>query len=338
MKYRVLSAILGFSAALAAWQANAGPVLDAVKARGQLICGLGSTTAGFMQPDKQGKWSGLAVDICRGVAAAIFGDANKVKFIQLDAAKRFPALLSGEVDMLASNSTWTLTRDANGADFTAIYYYDGQGFLVKTPAPKALKDMSRPTICFQSGTTTEANLSDYFRANGIRYTPLALDSSDEAKAAFLGGKCDVLTADMSTLHAILASNPQYPKTYAVMSQTISKEPLSPVVRHADQQFADIVRWTQFAMVEAEEYGITSKNVDQMLKSGNETIRSFLGVTPGLGKGMGIGDKWAYDIIKQVGNYGESYDRNLGNGSPLKVPRSLNALWSKAGILYVPPVR
>jgi general L-amino acid transport system substrate-binding protein len=334
----LLSAVLGFAALLVAGQADAGSLLDTIKARGQLVCGLGSPTAGFMQPDRQGKWAGFAVDICRGVAAAIFGDANKVKFVQLDAAKRFPALLSGEVDMLASNSTWTLTRDANGVDFTAIYYYDGQGLMVKTPGPKTVKDLNRATICFQSGTTTEANLSDYFHANSIRYTPLGLDSADQAKAAFLAGNCDALTADMSTLHALTASNPQYAKSYAVLTQTISKEPLSPVVRQGDQQFADIVRWTQFVMVEAEEDGITSRNVDQLLKSDNEKIRAILGTQPGMGKALGLGDKWAYDIIKQVGNYGESYDRNLGDSSPLKIPRSLNALWTKAGILYAPPVR
>ncbi len=335
---RLLSAGLGLAVGLIAYRADAGPVLDAVKARGQLVCGVNTGTAGFMQPDRQGKWTGFAVDICRAVAAAIFADASKVKFVPLDAPKRFPALLSGEVDLLASNSTWTLARDANGVDFTGIYYYDGQGFMVKQSGIRTVKELNRATICFQAGTTTEANLAEYFRANGLRFIPLSLDSAEQAKAAFLNGKCDALTDDISSLHVIMASNPRYSKDYTVLAQAISKEPFSPAVRQGDNQFADIVRWTQFAMVEAEEYGITSKNVDELLKSDNPSIKRILGVTPGMGKALGVDEKWVYNIVKQVGNYGESYDRNLGAGSPLKIDRSLNALWTKAGILYAPPIR
>jgi general L-amino acid transport system substrate-binding protein len=209
---------------------------------------------------------------------------------------------------------------------------------VKRSAPKAIKDLHRANICFQSATTTEANLTDYFRGQKMRFTSFAFDRAEEAKAAFLAGRCEALTADISALHAMLAGNAQYGKDYAVLAQAISTEPFSPAVRQGDDQFADIVRWTLFAMIEAEEYGITSKNVDEMLKSSHPAIKNILGVIPGMGKALGVDEKWVDDIVKQVGNYGESYDRNLGDGSPLRIPRSLNALWTKAGILYVPPIR
>jgi general L-amino acid transport system substrate-binding protein len=339
MRKFMLAMAIGLAAALSGQRVDAGPVLDGVKARGQVVCGLGAPTAGFMQVDRQGKWAGLAVDICRGVAAAILRDANKVKYVSLSAPQRFPALQAGEIDLLVANSTYTLARDAGqGVDFTGIYYYDGQGFLVKRSGAKAIKDLNRANICFQSATTTEANLADYFRGQKMRFTSFAFDRADEAKAAFLAGRCEALTDDISALHAILAGNVQHAQDYAVLGQAISKEPFSPAVRQGDDQFADIVRWTLFAMIEAEEYGITSKNVDEMLKSNHPTIKNILGVTPGMGKALGVDEKWVYDIVRQVGNYGESYDRNLGDGSPLKVPRSLNALWTKAGILYVPPIR
>ena len=339
MRKTVLAMAIGLAVALFAHRVDAGPVLDGVKARGQLVCGLGNPTAGFMQADRQGKWTGFAVDICRAVAAAVLRDANKVKFVSLAAAQRFPALQAGQVDLLVANSTYTLSRDSGqGVEFTGIYYYDGQGFLVKRSGAKNVKDLHRANICFQSATTTEANLADYFRAQKIRFTAFPFDRMDEALAAFLAGRCEALTADISALHAIRAGNVQHAKDYAVLAQAISKEPFSPSVRQGDDQFADIVRWTLFAMIEAEEYGITSKNVDEMLKSSHPTIKSILGVTPGLGKALGVDEKWVYDIVRQVGNYGESYDRNLGDGSPLKIPRSLNALWTKAGILYAPPIR
>jgi general L-amino acid transport system substrate-binding protein len=340
MRKIMLATAIGLAAALLALRAEAGPVLDGVKARGQLVCGLGNPTAGFMQADRQGKWTGFAVDICRAVAAAVLRDASKVKYVSLAAAQRFPALQTGQIDLLVANSTYTLSRDAGqGVEFTGIYYYDGQGFLVKRPGGfKIVKDLHRANICFQSATTTEANLADYFRGQKMRFTPFPFDRMEEARSAFLAGRCEALTADISTLHAILAGNAQHAKDYAMLGQVISKEPFSAAVRHGDDQFADIVRWTLYAMVEAEERGITSRNVDEMLKSNHSTIKSILGVTPGMGKALGVDDKWAYDIVKQVGNYGESYDRNLGDGSPLKIPRSLNALWTKAGILYAPPLR
>jgi general L-amino acid transport system substrate-binding protein len=273
------------------------------------------------------------------VASAILRDAAKVRFVPLTAAKRFPALLAGEVDLLVSDSTYTLARDASlGIDFTGIYYYDSQGFLVKKSGAKAIKDLHRASICFQSGRTSEANLADYFAANKMRYVSFPFDRSSEAQQAFLAGRCDALTTDLSALYGLLAAKPQYANDYVVLRQTIAKEPLGPAVRQGDPQFADVVRWTLYAMIEAEEYGITSKNVDEMLKSSNIAIKEILGVTPGMGKALGVDERWAYNIIKQVGNYGESYDRHLGGGSPLKIPRSLNALWTKAGILYAPPIR
>ena len=339
MRKAALAVAIGLTVALAGYRADAGPVLDSVKARGQLVCGLGNPTAGFMQADRQGKWTGFAVDICRAVAVVTLRDANKVKYVSLAAAQRFPALQAGQIDLLVANSTYTLARDAGqGAEFTGIYYYDGQGFLVKRSGAKLIKDLHRASICFQSATTTEANLADYFRAQKLRFSAFPFDRMEEAWAALLAGRCEALTADISALHAIRAGNAQHANDYVVLAQAISKEPFSPAVRQGDDQFADIVRWTLYAMVEAEEYGITSKNVDEMLKSSHPTIKSILGVTPGMGKALAVDEKWVYDMVKQVGNYGESYDRNLGDGSPLKIPRSLNALWTKAGILYVPPIR
>jgi general L-amino acid transport system substrate-binding protein len=321
MRKGPLAMAIGLAVALFAHHADAGSVLDGVKARGQLMCGLGNPTAGFMQADRQGKWAGFAVDICRAVAAAVLRDANKVKYVSLAAAQRFPALQLGQVDLLVANSTYTLSRDAGqGVAFTGIYYYDSQGFLVKRSGAKNVKDLHRANICFQSATTTEANLADYFRAQKMRFTAFPFDRMDEALAALLAGRCEALTADISALHAVRAGNAQHAKDYAVLAQAISKEPFSPAVRQGDDQFADIVRWTLFAMIE------------------HPAIKSILGVTPGLGKALGVDEKWVYDIVRQVGNYGESYDRNLGDGSPLKIPRSLNALWTKAGILYAPPIR
>jgi general L-amino acid transport system substrate-binding protein len=338
MNKRTLAMAIGLVVALTVHRADAGPVLDAVKARGHLMCGVSPRAAGFMQADRQGKWTGFAVDICRAVSAAIFGDTNKVKYVPLEAVQRFPALQSGDVDLLASNSTYTLARDAGlGVDFTGIYFYNGQGFLVKKSGAKNVKDLNRAIFCFQPGTTTGSNLADHFRASKMRFTPLTPDRADEARAAFLAGRCDALTADISALHEILASNPQYAKDYTILRQAISKEPFSPAARHGDNQFADIVRWTQFAMIEAEEYFITSKNVDEMLKSNDPAVKRILGVAPGMGKALGVDEKRVYNVVSQVGNYGESYDRNLGDGSLLKIPRSLNALWTKAGILYAPPI-
>ncbi|MFO1160659.1 MAG: amino acid ABC transporter substrate-binding protein [Reyranellaceae bacterium] len=324
----------------AAGAAYAGKDLDAVKARGSLICGVSTGVAGFASQDSQGKWTGLDVDTCKAVAAALFGDAEKVKFVPTTAQQRFTALQSGEVDMLARTTTYTLTRDtALGFDFTGINYYDGQGFMVnKKLGVKSAKELNGATVCVQPGTTTELNLADYFRANKMTFKPVVIEKVEEVRAAFFAGRCDVFTTDASGLYSTRAANAPNPADYIILPEIISKEPLGPVVRHGDNQFADIVRWALFAQLEAEEYGITSKNVDEMLKSENPSIKRILGVTPGMGKALGVDEKWVYNIVKQVGNYGEMFDRTVGTGSPLKIDRGLNKLWTQGGLQYAPPIR
>ncbi|NQW53974.1 MAG: amino acid ABC transporter substrate-binding protein, partial [Rhodospirillales bacterium] len=276
--------------------AYAGKDLDAIKARGQLLCGVSTGVAGFAAADSQGKWTGIDVDVCRAVAAAIFGDADKVKFVPTTAQQRFTALQSGEVDLLVRTTTYTLTRDtALGFDFTGINYYDGQGFMVnKKLGVKSAKELNGATICVQPGTTTELNLADYFRANKMTFKPVVIEKIEEVRAAFFAGRCDVFTTDASGLYATRVANAPTPDDYIILPEIISKEPLGPVVRHGDNQFADIVRWAFFAMIEAEEYGITSKNVDEMLKSDNPAIKRILGVTPGMGKALGVDEKWVYN--------------------------------------------
>jgi general L-amino acid transport system substrate-binding protein len=340
---QMLAGLAAIAIAGSAGVAEAGPVLDAVKARGALVCGTGTGTAGYMMPDSQGKWKGLSVDVCRAVAAALFGDAEKVKYTPLTSQQRFTAVQSGEVDMLVGNATYTLTRDtALGLEFTGVYYYDGQSFLVpKKLGVKSARELSGATICVAPGTTTELNLADYFRANKMSFKPVVIEKVDEIRAAFFSGRCDVYTTDASSLAATRAANVPPPRTFddfLILPEIISKEPLGPVVRHGDNQFADVVRWALYAMVEAEEYGITSKNVDEMLKSENPTIKRILGVTPGMGKALGVDEKWVYNIVKQVGNYGESFERNVGKDSPLKIERGLNKLWTQGGLQYAPPIR
>ena len=337
------TAVATFLAPTFAGPALAGPQLDAVKARGALNCGVGLGTAGFMLADSQGKWKGLSVDVCRAVAATIFGDAEKVKYVPLTSQQRFTAVQSGEVDMVMGNATWTLIRDtALGLDFTGVYYYDGQSFLVpKTLGVKSARELNGATVCVAPGTTTELNLADYFRAQKMTFKPVVIEKVDEIRAAFFAGRCDVYTTDASSLAATRAANVPPPRTFddfVILPEIISKEPLGPVVRHGDHQFADIVRWALYAMIEAEEYGITSANVDEMLKSENPTIKRILGVTPGMGKALGVDEKWVYAIVKQVGNYGESFERNVGSGSPLKIDRGLNRLWTQGGLQYAPPIR
>ena len=343
MKIRIAAAAVGLAATFVSTGAMAGKDLDAIKARGALVCGVMTGTAGFGMADSQGKWVGLDVDVCRAVAAAIFGDSEKVKYVPLTSQQRFTALQSGEVDMLSNNTTHTLTRDtALGFDFGAVTYYDGQGFLVpKTLGVKSAKELSGATVCVAPGTTTELNLADYFRANKMTFKPVVIEKVEEIRAAFYAGRCDVYTTDASGLYSTRAANtpaPAKPEDFIILPEIISKEPLGPAVRQGDNQFADIVRWAFYAMVEAEEAGITSKNVDEMLKSDNPSIKRILGVTPGMGKALGVDEKWVYNIVKQVGNYGESFDRNVGMGSPLKIPRGLNALWTQGGLQYSPPIR
>ncbi|HKU96430.1 MAG TPA: amino acid ABC transporter substrate-binding protein [Vineibacter sp.] len=340
MKRMVAAAAAAVVVSGIAGTAHAGPDLDAIKARGQLICGVTTGIAGFSLADSQGKWKGLEVDVCRAVAAALFGDSEKVKYVPTTAQQRFTALQSKEVDVLSRTTTYTLTRDtALGFDFTGVTYYDGQGFMVpKKLGVKSAKELNGATVCVQPGTTTELNLADYFRANKMTFKPVVIENLEEIRQAFFSGRCDVYTTDASGLYATRAANAPKPDDYLILPEIISKEPLGPVVRHGDNQWADIVRWALFAMVEAEEYGITSKNVDEMLKSDNPNIKRIVGATPGMGKALGLDEKWAYNIIKQVGNYGEAFERNVGIETPLKIERGLNALWTKGGLQYAPPIR
>ncbi|MCU0837851.1 MAG: amino acid ABC transporter substrate-binding protein [Rhodospirillales bacterium] len=320
--------------------AQAGATLDAVKARGEVVCGVNTSLYGFSYPDDKGVWRGLDVDTCRAVAAALFGNAQKARFVPLSAQARFTALQSGEIDMLPRNTTWTLTRDtANGLNFAPTTYYDGQGFLVaKKLGVKSAKELSGATVCVQTGTTTELNLADYFRANKLDLKPVTIEKYEEVTAAYLAGRCDALTSDISQLASIRANDTPNPADHVILPEVISKEPLAPAVRHGDDQWYDIVVWSIFATMQGEEFGLTSANVDQALNSSDPNIKRFLGVTPGLGAALGVDEKWAYNIIKQVGNYGEIFDRNVGKDSKLQMARGLNAEWTKGGLMYSPPFR
>jgi general L-amino acid transport system substrate-binding protein len=310
-----------------------------VKQRGILNCGANGTLAGFGLPDAQGNWTGLDVEFCRAVAAAIFDDATRVKFVPLTAKDRFTALQSGEVDLLARNTTWTSSRDTSlGLNFTGINYYDGQGFMVR----KSLKlnsalELNDAAICVQQGTTTELNLADYFRANKMRLKTVTFASANEAIKAYDAGRCDSYTTDASGLYAE-RMRVTAPNDHVVLPEIISKEPLGPSVRQGDEQWFDIVKWVHFAMINAEELNVTKANVDDMMKSENPEIRRLLGSEGKHGEGLGLTNDWAYRIVKHVGNYGEIFERNVGQGSPLKITRGLNALWSKGGLQYAPPVR
>jgi general L-amino acid transport system substrate-binding protein len=320
--------------------AQAGPTLDKVKQNGQISCGVPTGIAGFAAPDSQGRWAGFDVDVCRALSAAIFGVADKVKYVPLTAQQRFTALQSGEVDLLSNNTTNTLQRDtALGLNFAPVVFYDGQGFMVpKKLGVKSAKELKGATICVQPGTTTELNLADYFRANKMEFKPVVIEKRDEALNAFFSGRCDVYTGDSSALNADRLSQASNPDDYMILPERISKEPLAPVVRHGDEEWNDIVRWVVFALIEAEEKGVTSKNVDEMVKSEDPNIKRMLGVTPGMGKALGLDEKWAYNEIKLVGNYGEIFDRTLGKDTELKFERGLNDLWTRGGLLYAIPIR
>jgi general L-amino acid transport system substrate-binding protein len=320
--------------------AHAGVTLDKVKQTGQISCGVPTGIAGFAAPDSQGRWAGFDVDVCRALSAAIFGTADKVKYVPLTAQQRFTALQSGEVDLLSNNTTDTLQRDTElGLNFAPVVFYDGQGFLVpKKLGVKSAKDLNGATICVQPGTTTELNLADYFRANKMDFKPVVIEKLDEVENAFYSGRCDVFTGDSSALNANRLSRAPNPDDYIILPERISKEPLAPVVRHGDDQWDDIVRWVVYAMIDAEEKGITSKNVDEKTKSDDPNIKRMLGVTPGMGKALGLDEKWAYNEIKLVGNYGEIFDRTLGKDTELKFERGLNNLWTNGGLLYAMPIR
>jgi general L-amino acid transport system substrate-binding protein len=319
--------------------AFAQATLKAVQDRGQLICGANGTLAGFGMPDPQGNWTGFDVDLCRAVAAAIFNDASKVKYVPLTAANRFTALQSGDIDLLSRNTTWTMSRDTTlGVDFAAVSYYDGQGFMVR----KSLKvnsalELNGASVCVQQGTTTELNLADYFRTNHMDLKSVTFATADEAVKAYDTSRCDSYTTDSSGLYAERLRLTD-PSANIVLPEIISKEPLSPAVRQGDDAWEDLVRWVHYAMIDAEEAGVNQNNVDDMKSSPNPDVRRLLGVEGQFGQGIGLSNDWGYRIIKLVGNYGESFERNIGQGSPLKIARGLNALWTKGGLQYGLPIR
>jgi general L-amino acid transport system substrate-binding protein len=317
---------------------NAGTLED-VKKRGSLSCGVSTGLAGFSQKDEQGEWSGIDVDACRAVAAAVLGDASKVSYKPLTAKERFTALQSGEIDMLSRNTTWTLTRDTSlGLNFVGTTYYDGQGFMVKKKlGVKSALELDGAAVCIQAGTTTELNLSDYFRANNMEYKAITFDTSDQTRNGFDNDRCDVLTSDQSQLYA-LRIGLKKPNDSVVLPEVISKEPLGPVVRQGDDEWFNIVRWSVFALIEAEFLGIDSKSVDKIKEGGNPSQKRLLGSEGDSGDKLGLSADWAYNIVSQVGNYAEVFERNVGKGSPLEISRGLNAQWNAGGILYSPPVR
>ena len=310
--------------------------LDSVKSKGYVQCGVSTGLPGFSNADASGNWKGLDVDVCRAVAAAALGDADKVKYTPLTAKERFTALQSGEIDILSRNTTWTLTRDGSlGLNFAGVNYYDGQGFMVsKDLGVKSALELDGAAVCIQAGTTTELNLADYFRENGMKYKSVTYDTSDATIKGFEAGRCDMLSSDQSQLYS-LRIKLKNPEGAIVLPEVISKEPLGPVVRQGDDKWFNIVKWSLMAMVNAEELGINSGNVSSMKNSDNPSIGRFM---TGQGEKLGVSDDWAYNITKQVGNYGESFERNVGMSSPLKISRGLNALWSKGGLQYAPPIR
>ena len=314
-------------------------LLQTVKERGYLICGVNANLPGFSAQDESGNWSGLDVDFCKAVSAAIFGDATKVEYVGLNAAQRFPTLASGAIDLLARNTTWTISRDVNLMfEFAGVNYYDGQGFLIPTELGiKSAKGLNGAFVCITKETTSELNLNDYFAENNMAYRPIYVEGNKDAKAKLFAGECDVFTTDASGL-ASARSGAENPEDWIVLPEIISKEPLGPLVRQGDQEWEDVVRWTHFVMVNAEEAGITSRNVDEMLTSKSKEVKRILGVEGYIGPMLGLGMKFGYNIIKHVGNYGESYERNVGPNTPLALERGLNKLWKDGGVMYVPPIR
>jgi general L-amino acid transport system substrate-binding protein len=330
--------LLGAVFGLAASAASAA-TLDDVKGKGFVQCGVSQGLPGFSNPDDQGNWTGLDVDFCRGLAAAIFGSADAVKFTPLSAKERFTALQSGEVDLLSRNTTWTMGRDTSlGLLSTGVDYYDGQGFMVrKSLGVSSALELSGASVCTNTGTTTELNVADYFRANNMDYEIVAFEKADEVVQAYDAGRCDVYTTDASGLYSqrLKLTNPD---EHMVLPEIISKEPLGPMVRQGDDQWFNVVKWVLFAMINAEELGITQANVEEMKGSENPEIKRMLGTEGAFGEGVGIGNDWAANAILAVGNYGEIFDRNVGPSTPLGIARGLNALWSKGGLMYAPPIR
>lgn len=327
--------LLGLSTA-----AHAGKTLDALRARGHVVCGVSNGVPGFSAPDDQGQWRGLDVDVCRAVAAAVLGDGSKVKFTPLNAQQRFAALQSGQIDVLSRNTSWTLTRDASlGLQFTAITYFDGQGFLVarkfKVSSAKQLKDAQ---VCVQSGTTSEKNLADYSRAHKLNLKPVVFDSFEASYKALFAGRCQAYSTDVSALASIRNKQAPKPDDYVILPELISKEPLGPLVKRGDDEWGTIVRWTIFALLEAEELGVTQANVQAQARSTDPAVQRLLGSAEDMGKLLGLSPTWAAQALQAVGNYGEVFERNVGPASPLQLPRGANRLWSQGGLMYAAPIR
>ena len=338
---RLALAALAAAGALASLPAHAGKTLDAIKARGQLICGVNPSLPGFSAADSQGVWTGLDVDVCKALAATVLNDASKIKWTPLNASQRFAVLQAGEIDILSRNTTWTLTRDASlGLNFTGVTYYDGQGFMVpKKSKVTNAKQLKGATVCVQSGTTTEKNLSDYSKASGLNMKPVVFDTQEATNKAYFAGRCQAYTTDASGLASVRNKEATNPEDHLVLPDLISKEPLGPSVRRGDDEFFAIAKWVVFALIEAEEYGITQANVDQMkADSKDPVVQRILGTSEDTGKLLGLDKDWAYRAIKAVGNYGEIFERNVGPKSALKLPRGANNLWNKGGLMYAPPVR
>ena len=326
----------------AALPAHAGKTLDAIKARGQVVCGVNTGLAGFSQADDKGNWTGLDVDNCRAIAAAVLGDPNKVKWVPLTAQQRFTALQSGEIDVLSRNTTWTESRDASlGLTFTGVNYYDGQGFMapVKMKVKSAKQIPKGATVCVQTGTTTEKNLTDFSRTNKLDLKPIVFEKQEAATGAYFSGRCALFTTDASGLASIRSKDAKNPADHVILPELISKEPLGPSVRRGDDEWTAIVKWVHFGLVEAEEYGLTQANVEKMAgESTDPVVMRLTGKSEDTGKHLGLDKDWLVKAVKAVGNYGESFDRNVGSKSPLNLPRGLNNLWSKGGIMYAPPIR
>lgn len=336
---RALAGVTLCTAVMLSLPAQAGKTLDTIKSRDQLVCGVNVALAGFSSADSEGKWSGMDVDYCKALAAAVLGDASKVKYVPLNAQQRFTALQSGEIDILSRNTTWTLTRDASlGANFVGTIYYDGQGFMVKKELKVAsAKELDGATVCVQSGTTTEKNLTDFARANKLDIKPLVFEKNEAATGAYHSGRCEAYTTDASGLAAerTIAKNPD---EHLILPEIISKEPLGPLVRRGDDEFFAISKWVLNALIEGEEYGLTQANLDEKKTSDDPNIQRILGTAEDMGTLLGLDKEWAYRALKATGNYGEIFERNVGKSSPLKLERGLNKLWNQGGILYAPPIR
>ncbi|NDG40030.1 MAG: amino acid ABC transporter substrate-binding protein [Betaproteobacteria bacterium] len=335
-----LGALIALGALAATLPAQAGKTIDTIKQRGQLVCGVNPSLPGFSAADSQGNWAGLDVDVCKAVAATLLSDASKIKWVPLNAAQRFAALQAGEIDILSRNTTWTLTRDASlGLHFTGATYYDGQGFMVtKKSKISSAKQLKGATVCVQSGTTTEKNLTDYSKAAGLNMKSVVFETQEATNKAYFSGRCQAYTTDASGLASVRNKEAGNPEDHVILPELISKEPLGPSVRRGDDEFFAIVKWVVFALVEAEEYGITQANVDQMKTSTDPVVQRILGTSEDTGKLLGLDKDWAYRAIKATGNYGEIFERNVGPKSALKLPRGANNLWNKGGFMYAPPVR